>query len=262
MNILSVLGFILAIGVLGFGLNLAAAELGLKLFYDIPSIFIVIGGSFASTAISFQLNRIVVLFKIFVRRVIFGKKHNYVKVINEIVSINESYRKGDAIENLSGRASDFFLKEALDLAKGGVLQEEEILRILDERNDNMFASHLNEANKMKVVAKYPPAFGMIGTTMGMIVLLANLDKPDAMKFIGPAMGVCLITTLYGAVLANALFIPIAENLSDDSKETYLKNQIVIKGVELVMQKTNPILLIEELNSFLAPGERLNWSKGA
>jgi chemotaxis protein MotA len=239
---------------------MAAAELGLGLFYDIPSIFIVVGGSFASTAISFQLNRLLVLFKIFIRRVVFGQKHNYIKVINEIVGINESHRKGEAIESLPEKAKDYFLKEALDLAKGGVLSEDDILRILDERNDNMYASHLDEANKMKVVSKYPPAFGMIGTTMGMIVLLANLSKPDAMKFIGPAMGVCLITTLYGAVLANALFIPIAENLMDDSKETYLKNQIIIKGVELILKKTNPILLIEELNSFLAPSERLNWGK--
>jgi chemotaxis protein MotA len=260
MNILSIFGFILAITVLGFGLKLAAAELGLGLYFDIPSIFIVVGGSFASTAISFQLNRLVVLFRIFGRRVIFGKKHNYIKVVNEIVAINESHRKGDSIDNLPGKAEDFFLKEGLNLAKGGVLADDEVIRILEERNDNMFSSHLDEANKMKVIAKYPPAFGMIGTTMGMIVLLANLSKPDAMKFIGPAMGICLITTLYGAVLANALFIPIAENLMDDSKETYLKNQIIIRGIELIMKKTNPILIIEELNSFLAPAQRLDWSK--
>ena len=83
---------------------------------------------------------------------------------------------------------------------------------------------------------------------------------DAIKMIGPAMGVCLITTLYGVVVANLAVIPVAENLFASTKETHLKNQIIVEGVRLILGKTNPIVVAEKLNSFLPPSKRLNWKE--
>ena len=117
---------------------------------------------------------------------------------------------------------------------------------------------MSEANKIKVISKFAPAFGMIGTTIGMIVLLANLGGEDAIKLIGPAMGVCLITTLYGAVIANLFLSPISENLIDSAKEVYQKNKIIIKAVDLIQQKSNPIYVAEKLNSLVPPANRVEW----
>ena len=92
----------------------------------------------------------------------------------------------------------------------------------------------------------------------MIVLLSNLGGADAAKTIGPAMAICLITTLYGVAVANLVIIPIAENLTANSKEIRLKNTIITEGIRLIMENKNTVLLAEELNSFLLPKDRINW----
>ena len=79
-----------------------------------------------------------------------------------------------------------------------------------------------------------------------------------MKMIGPAMGGCLMATFFGIVLANVFILPIGDSLSDNAKEINLKNKIIVEGLYLISTKTNPILVAEKLNSFLLPGDRLNW----
>ena len=82
----------------------------------------------------------------------------------------------------------------------------------------------------------------------------------AKKMIGPAMGVCLITTLYGSVVANLIFLPLGDNLTISAKEVKRKNEITIKAVELIMDKKNPIVAAEILNSYLLPSQRVDWKK--
>ncbi len=258
MNIMTIFGFILAIVIMVTGLFLSSDDL--RMFVDFPSAFIVCGGSFAAVTISFQLNRMMVLVKIFFYRMIKGQKFIQSTIIKEIMILADAYRKGESLRSLADKTGDFFLKDGLILLDDGILSEEECFEIMVVRNENIMFNYMDEANKMKTVSKFPPAFGMIGTTIGMIVLLANLGGADAMKKIGPAMGVCLITTLYGAVLANLIFIPISENLTDSTKEVYLKNEICIAGLKLISQKANPIVVAERLNSFVKPGDRLNWKE--
>src|SRR5665648_207685 len=230
------------------------------MFWDIPSIFIVVGGTIAATAISFQLDRLVILFKIFFHRVIMGKKTDYRSVIIEMMKISDAYSKGESLDNHISKTKDLFLKDALILVNDDIMSEEELFILLDDRANNMFYTYSEEANKIKAVAKYPPAFGMIGTTIGMIVLLGNLGGSDALKKMGPAMAVCLITTLYGCILANMAVLPIGENLVDSAKELYLKNKIIVEGTKLLVNKTNPVVLAEKLNTFLPPSQRVDWKK--
>jgi chemotaxis protein MotA len=258
MNLFTIIGFILAIGIMITGLVISSDDL--RMFLDFPSAFIVCGGSFAAVAISFQLNRMMVLVKIFFYRMIKGQKHSHTDTIREIMVLADAYRKGESLRSLSEKTKDFFLQDGLILLDDGILSDDECFEVMATRNENIMFNYMDEANKMKTVSKFPPAFGMIGTTIGMIVLLANLGGADAMKKIGPAMGVCLITTLYGALLANLIFIPIAENLTDSTKEVYLKNEICISGIKLLSQKANPIVVAERLNSFVKPGDRLNWKE--
>jgi chemotaxis protein MotA len=258
MNVNSILGFIIASAVLFLGLRLASEDLGM--FIDYPSMFIVVGGTFAATAISFQLNRFVSLLKIFIHKMLKGKKYSYKDQIVELMQLADSYRKGESFKQLKEKCSDFFLVEALGLLEDGVLTVEETFEILEQRNGQITYNYMEDANKIKTVGKYPPAFGMIGTTIGMVVLLANLGGEDAMKMIGPAMGVCLITTLYGSIIANMFFLPVGDNLTEGAKEINLKNKIIIEGVKLIVVKSNPIVVAERLNSFLNPGERLDWKE--
>lgn len=256
MNFYSIIGFAMATVVFYFGLRLASENL--MIFWDYPSVFIVFGGTLAATAISFQLNRILILFKVFFKRVILGKKFEYAATITELIRMSESFRKGESLANLAASSSDPFLKECLEIAAEGVVDKEELQDTFLDRAEKMLYHHLEEARKIKTIAKYPPAFGMMGTTIGMIVLLANLGGEDAMKMIGPAMGVCLITTMYGVAIANLLIIPVGENLSDNAKEIFLKNQIIVSGVGLLLEKANPILMTVKLNNYLIPSQRVDW----
>lgn len=256
MNIFSIFGLIISGIVLVIGLRMSSPNL--NLFLDGPSLFIVLGGTFAATSVSFQLNKIGGLLKIFFKQFIGGKMINQSAIIKEIMQICESYRSGEAFDSLHNKASDDFLKEGLELISDGILEKEKIIEILGQRASQMSYLRSEDTRKIKTLGKFPPAFGMMGTTIGMIVLLANLGGADAMKTIGPAMGVCLITTLYGVVMANLVLIPIAENLDEIQRQFETKDIIILEGIKHIIEKSNPILVAEELNSFLAPKERLDW----
>src|SRR5690606_23185791 len=125
------------------------------------------------------------LFKIFFKRWFFGKKHNNTGTIKEMMAIAEGFRKGDNLTNLKSKTKDEFLLAALTMLEDSVLSPEEVMEILEDRNDLSSQTAMEEANKVKAMAKYPPGFGMIGTVIGMLVLLSNLGGEDAMRMIGP-----------------------------------------------------------------------------
>jgi chemotaxis protein MotA len=258
MNFYSILGFVLAILVVGIGFRLSTDNP--IMFLDYPSLFFVIGGTLAATSITFPLNEIVTLFKIFVRRIFFHKKYNYTELIKDIVDISESNRKGENFEDHLDKYRDHFLNEGLKIFSDSPLGHEHSLIMLQKRCTNLFSHHMEEAKKIQTLGKFPPAFGMMGTTVGMVVLLSNLASKDAIKMVGPAMAICLITTLYGLIFANLIVIPAAENLISQTKEVYLKNRMIVEGFNLITQKTNPIVLVEELNNFLSPGDRVDWKE--
>lgn len=258
MQFISMLGMIIGALVLVLGLRLSSQNL--NMFIDATSAFIVLGGTFAASTITFRIDRMFVLFKIFIRHITGANKVNHASLIEEIIKIVEAYRKGEPMEAHIPKINDHFFKESLELIQDGILQNDEIVELLEERNDQLTYIRLEEANRIKILGQFPPAFGMMGTTIGMIVLLSNLGGKDAIKIIGPAMSVCLITTLYGVILANLGFIPVAENLIDNAKEESRRKEIIIEGVRLMLEKTNPIIVAEKLNSFLQPSERLDWKE--
>jgi chemotaxis protein MotA len=258
MNIASIVGLFLSTAVLFIGLSLATDNL--QIFLDFPSMFIVLGGTFSAIAISFQIDRVIVLFKIFLEHITGAKKVDYAGLITEIMKVGDAYRRGESLEAHMNKTEDYFLKEALEIVNDGVLEHDHIIKVLEDRADNMNYMAIEDANKFKILGKFPPAFGMMGTTIGMIVLLANLGGEDALKRIGPAMGVCLITTLYGVAIANLIFIPISENLVEAGKLKHLKNLIIIEGIKQLLNKSNPVIVAEELNSYLPPRNRLDWKE--
>ena len=257
MNIGTVFALLLSVGVLLYGLLLTAAGDSLKIYYDYASTVIVGGGVIVATAIGFQFKGVLEVLKLAIVKVIKGKSTNYQSLVKEMIGIVSAYRKGESLKMLSDKSKDTFLKEALELLDSGILSPEQVLETLDERNDQILYLNNEDTIKLKVLGKYPPAFGMIGTTMGMIILLANLSGADAIKRVGPAMGVCLITTLYGSILANFGFLPMADNLGEQAKDIFMKNRIIIETVKYIIAKENPMVVAEKLNSFLKPHQRLD-----
>lgn len=258
MNIFAVTGLILGTAVLIAGFYLASPNF--MLFVDGPSAFIVLGGTFAAVSISFQMNKVFMMVKVFFQKFISGKRYSNQKTIAEIIRISELYRNSGSVDGFIEDMTDPFLKECLSIIQDEIMDKRGSIKLMKKRNENLYKNYNDDTQKFQAMGKYPPAFGMMGTTIGMIVLLANLGGKDAMKMIGPAMGVCLITTLYGVIVSNLGFIPVSEFLEDSTKELYAKNEIIIEGIELMLDKTNPVVLAETLNSYLIPSERLDWKE--
>lgn len=260
MNIYSILGLLLLLGVVGAGVVTTITPKEYHMFADLPAIFLVIGGTLGVASITVQINRVGILFKVFFIRLIKGKRIDYRIVIKEIMMSSESYRRGESLPEIIGKANDHFFKECLQLLDDNVVKGEDLFDLLDHRVKNMHVHYSEEANRFKSLSKFPPAFGLMGTVLGMIALLSNLGGADAMKLIGPAMGTCLVATFFGIVVANVVVLPVGESLGEGSKEIYLKNKIIVEGVRLIVTKTNPIIVAEKLNSFLLPGDRVNWKE--
>ena len=136
MNFFTVIGFILAVTVLLIGFKLSSDDI--SIFLDYSSMFIVVGGTFAATAISFQLNRLFFMIKIFFIRVIKGKKEDYRVVIKELMSLCEAKRSGESLSSLASRAKDPFIKEALQMHADGLFNTEYAEDLLEKRAQNVF----------------------------------------------------------------------------------------------------------------------------
>ena len=260
MNILSLMAFLLAGAVLGFGIQMSG---GIKEFMDPHAALIVVGGTIAAGSISFQVDRIFMMFKVFFKRVLKQQKMNYPVLISELMGLSEAYRTNSPkLDDLIKKIQDPFLRESMQALMDEALEPQSLVRVLRSRIKTMFQRQSDEVLKFKTLGKYPPAFGLMGTTLSMITLLKRLAEPGAQKILGPAMALGLIATFYGLVLANMIFNPIAENLADSSREAKIKNTIIVEGIRLILLKTNPVVLAEELNSFLLPSERIDWKKAA
>jgi chemotaxis protein MotA len=258
MNLYSILSFVFIIGVTLAGIVTTITPKEYHMFADLPAIFLVLGGTLGAAAVTLQIDRVGVLLKAFFTRLITGKRKGYSLVIKEVMTISEAYRRGEAIGELKKQVSDAFLSEGLQMMEDNIIKGEDLFEILEDRLTNMHKHYSEESNRFKNLGKYPPAFGLMGTVLGMVALLANLGGADAMKMIGPAMGTCLVATFMGIVTANVFILPIGDSLSENAKEIHLKNKIILEGLRLISEKTNPVIVAERLNSFLLPGDRLDW----
>lgn len=258
MNIFSLASLVFIIGVVILGIITTITPKEYHMFADLPAIFLVLGGTLGAAAITVQINRLGLLLKAFFIRLLTGKRIYYKNIIKDMMGLAEEYRGGATISSLKEKSKEPFIIEGLQMMEDNIIKGEDLFELLEERVENMFHHYSEEANRFKNLGKYPPAFGLMGTVLGMIALLSNLGGADAMKMIGPAMGTCLVATFLGIVVANVFILPIGDSLADNAKEINLKNKIIIEGLRLISEKTNPVIVAEKLNSFLLPSERLDW----
>ena len=232
-------------------------------FLNFHGLVIVCGGTLAAAAISFPVSKLLTLFRVFFLRLLGRNKVDYQGTIEQMLDLNKKISLGliGSHEALNGIRNDF-LKEAITLVVDGVLSEREIRNVLEQRLKTIEFHYLHEANMFKTIGKYPPAFGLLATTLGMIALLQKIGQPGAEKLIGPAMAIGLVGTLYGIALANLVFLPIAEALSEKTEEEITLRKMIIEGSVLLKQRVSPVYMRENLNSFLMPSERVTRKKAA
>lgn len=255
MNLSSMFGVLFGIGVMYFSLSHTTDNL--KFFLDAHGIMIVVGGTMAAASISFPVGHVLSLTKVFVMRVLGTNRIDYQGTISQLLELNKKASLGvTALNDSLPNIKHSFLKEAVALVAAGVLSEKEIRGALEQRLKTIEARYMHEANMFRIIGRFPPAFGLLATTLGMIAVLQKIGQADSQKLIGPAMSIGLIGTLYGIALANLVFIPIAENLTERTREEVALRRLIIEGCCMLKQQVNPISMRETLNSFLLPRERV------
>lgn len=261
MNFSSIIGIVAAVSV--FVISLLTATSSWGIFLDPHGILIVLGGTMAASLVCFPLKTFVSLFKVFFNKVIGKYAHAHENVIYEIVALSKGYRdNANYLQENVKTIKTHFLRDAIELMNAGGISPDALDTILRRRALTHFKKHDKEASIFKIIAKFPPAFGLMGTTLGMIALLQGLGSPDAFKKLGPAMAIGLVATLYGIALSNLIFIPIGENLTKLNEEDETVREMVIDGIELLRKKEHPLIVEEYLKSYLLPTDRAKLKKVA
>jgi len=249
MDISTILGI-----VIGFGLVISAMSVGggLGWFINLPSAMIVLGGTLGATLINYPMSDIIGVVKV-AKNVFFQKEMKTEKVIKMLVDISKVSRR-DGILALEDKAKDikdpFFAKGIMLMVDG--IEPAALSRILNTELDFISERHRLGAEIFSTMGSFAPAMGMVGTLIGLIKMLVQMDDPSS---IGPAMAIALITTFYGVVLANLIFLPAAGKLKTRSASEVLLKQLIINGILSVQSGDNPRLLEEKLHSFISPGKR-------
>ncbi len=272
MNITYIIGLVLAIFVFLFGvvcgINIGpkAVEQNLPVFtfkpenlwnfFDAASIFIVIGCTLAIVVASFPASTLAAMPKHF-GIMLNAKKFDPMKYIDQLVDLAQTARKNGllALEGKANEQEDPFFKMAIMLIVDAN-DPDKVRAILENDIECMSARHEDSAALYDKASAVAPAFGMVGTLVGLINMLANMNMDaGGSSTIGQDMGTALITTLYGCILAHMIFGPIANNLRIRDGEEVLCKQIIVEGIMSIQSGENPKALREKLLTYIPQGKR-------
>ena len=251
MGLANIIGLIL-----GWALIVGAIALGgfakILIFIDIPSVFIVIGGSIAALMVGFPLATVLRAHKIILISFT-AKDRDPIKVIEQIVALSESARREGllSLENHMDEITDNpLLSTGIRMAVDG-LSPEVVQSVLNNEIDAVSGRHLYGKTVLGKLGQYAPAFGMIGTLIGLVLMLADLDP----ETIGTGMAVALLTTLYGAILSNLMFLPWADKLALINDDELQIMEITLKGVIAIQSGENPRIIKQKLLMYLPASKR-------
>ena len=235
-------------------------------FFQPQSVFIVVGGVLCATLVNYPLNAVLGLRKVF-KNVILSEKFDFTGMIDNIVVLAEKSRK-DGLLSLEAGLSEIdsvFLRNGIELA----INERDSSRLrtfLSMDLNNISTRHIGAQEIVLYMAAYAPAFGMLGTVLGLIIMMnkfqmsgetSSIDFNVAEQFASllSGMGTALITTFYGVFFANMVFLPIAGKLKRRSENELMLKNIVLEGIISIHGREHPILIREKLMTFLALSER-------
>ena len=256
VDLATIIGLVLGVFFFLFSIIVDKGVSGIAAFWNVPSVMITMGGTIASTMINFPMNKFVgalrasaIAFKVVLM--------NEGEVIKEIIRLSNVARKEGllALEEAAEAIEDDFLKKGVLLIVDGT--DPELVRsILETELSFIETRHRDVQGVWSQMGALAPAWGMIGTLVGLINMLGNLNDPSS---IGPAMAVALLTTMYGSIMANFICIPFAGKLSVRSNEELLMKEVMIEGLLSIQAGENPRVIEEKLKAFLSPVLRASLS---
>jgi len=238
------------IGIIGAAAIIITAMVlsgGVGMFMDIPSILIVLVGSIFVVMAKFGLNQFLGAAKVAAKAFMF-KSDDPAELIDEIVELADAARKGGLLSLEGKEVSSDFLQGGIQLLVDG--HDPEVVKTLLSKDMNKSVErHEQGASIFGALADVSPAMGMIGTLVGLVQMLSAMDDP---KSIGPAMAVALLTTFYGAVIANVICLPIAGKLRNRSESEILIKTLIIEGMQSILSGENPRIIEQKLHAYISP----------
>ncbi len=227
---------------------------GVSFFFSLPSVMIVFGGAFGATLVNFPLKDVLAVVNV-AKKTFMSTIDAPQETIETLVKIAEKARREGilAIERELDSITDPFMRLGIQYAVDGV--EPEVIRsILESELGGMETRHMLGKKVFEALGTYAPAFGMVGTLIGLIQMLAALDDPSK---IGAGMATALVTTLYGSMAANIIFLPMAGKLEYRSGEEIRQKEMVIEGILSIQSGDNPRVVKQKLTTFLPPAVRVD-----
>ncbi|TQV71889.1 motility protein A [Denitrobaculum tricleocarpae] len=225
-------------------------------FIDIPAMLIVLGGTFLVSSVSFSITEVVQAQRVMLQAVLYQVVEPD-DAARHVLTLADHARKNGilAIQNtLKDLKTMPFLYRAAAMVIDG-MPPEQVESILMREADAIRQRHIRSAGVLRRAGEVAPAMGLIGTLVGLVQMLGNLEDPST---IGPSMAIALLTTFYGAVLANMLFLPLANKLDRNSEAESMINQIYAIGIASISRQENPRRLEVELNTILPPARRVEY----
>jgi chemotaxis protein MotA len=249
MDVSSIIGIIAATVLLVWAMLLGGP---LSTYWDQPSAIMVFGGATGAFITCFPLGSVLNAWQV-AKRFFLVPAGNCMALISDMVRYAEIARRDGilALENVTQQVRDPFVKSAIQMAVDGT-DPALIEQILNSELDAMADRHADGKAVFDCLGKYAPAYGMIGTLVGLVVMLKNMSDPST---IGAGMAVALLTTLYGAVIANVFCLPMADKVAARSREELFYRSLVIKGIMAIQAGDNPRVVEQKLWSVLTPKER-------
>lgn len=253
MDIASILGLVICFAMFLVGVATSGGLQSIGSYWDLPSVFITFGGSFAAVLASNSMQSFISGLKSFAL-VLKVPQNNTTEMIQNIIELSNVARKEGllSLEEAAGDLEDPFLKKGILLIVDGT--DPELVRaIMETELVSMDSRHKARIGFWENVGAMGPAWGMIGTLVGLVNMLNNMQDANA---IGPNMAVALITTLYGSLLANWICAPVANKLKSHNEMEMMQKEIMIEGLLSIQAGENPRVIEEKLKSFISPAERI------
>jgi len=249
MDIATIVGILLGFMVITTAI---VAGGGWQIFIHLPSMAITIGGMLCATLIHFSLPQFLGIFLV-VKKTIVAKIPSQSELIQKMVNYAAINRRDGALalEQEIPKISDLFFARGLQMLVDGQ-NSEAIRELMSLEIQNLQERHSTGKKILEFMGSAAPAFGMIGTLIGLIQMLRNLDSPEA---IGGGMAVALITTFYGALSANLIFLPLAGKLGIYSKAETTAKEMIVEGICSIASGENPTIVREKLQAFVSQNRR-------
>ena len=258
MDITTILGVISGISLIIIAIIMRMGGVGLKGFFDVSSMFITFGGAFAATLVNYPMKQVLGVFKI-AKKVLTEKEEDPTELVNQFLTFTKIAHKQGILEleKELNKLNDEFLKRGVQLVVDGADQDR-IRTELETEITFIRERHLVGQEIFLTLGTYCPAFGMIGTIMGLIMMLARIEDQSQ---IAGGMAVALLTTFYGAVAGYLLFLPIAGKLKRRSEDEIFIKEVIIRGVLSLQAGEIPSVMEAKLKAYLAPQLRKRAAGG-